>query len=278
MRRSKGRKIFNIIVSALLLFVALFPIYWLISLAFRNTAELSGNISILPKTFTLEHFGKLFTDKDYTTIIKNSLIATLISTAFSLTFGLAAAYIMVRRRFQLWVKAPLTVWVLLIRILPPVAFIIPLYTTFSKTGLLGTRVPIILACILINLPLIIWFMMTFFRDLPEEVEQSAKIDGATEFQLFWKIVLPLVAPGIAAISMLSFMYAWNEYTYSVIFIQKSSSYTIPISLALMNTEDNLTQFGLVAAGGVISVIPITLFVIFAQNYLIAGLSSGAVKE
>ena len=225
MRRSKGRKIFNIIVSALLLLDALFPNYWLISLAIRNTAELSGNISILPKTFTLEHFGRLFTDKDYTTIIKNSLIATLISTAFSLTFGLAAAYIMVRRRFQLWVKAPLTVWVLLIRILPPVAFIIPLYTTFSKTGLLGTRVPIILACILINLPLIIWFMMTFFRDLPEEVEQSAKIDGATEFQLF-----------------------------------------------------NLTQFGLVAAGGVISVIPITLFVIFAQNYLIAGLSSGAVKE
>ena len=278
MRVSTGRKIFNIVVSALLLFIALFPIYWLISLAFRDTAELSGNISILPKTFTLEHFAKLFTEKSYTTIIKNSLIATLVSTVFSLTFGLAAAYVMVRRRFTLWVKAPLTVWVLLIRILPPVAFIIPLYTTFSKTGLLGTRVPIILACILINLPLIIWFMMTFFRDLPEEVEQSAKIDGATEFQLFWKIVLPLVAPGIAAISMLSFMYAWNEYTYSVIFIQKSSSYTIPISLALMNTEDNLTQFGLVAAGGVISVIPITLFVIFAQNYLIAGLSSGAVKE
>ena len=278
MRQSTGRKIFNVIVSAILLFIALFPIYWLISLAFRDTAELSGNISIIPKTFTLEHFIRLFTEKSYTTIIKNSLIATLISTAFSLAFGLAAAYIMVRSRFRLWIKAPLTVWVLLIRILPPVAFIIPLYTTFSKTGLLGTRVPIILACILINLPLIIWFMMTFFRDLPEEVEQSAKIDGASEFQLFWKIVLPLVAPGIAAISMLSFMYAWNEYTYSVIFIQKSSSYTIPISLALMNTEDNLTQFGLVAAAGVISVIPITLFVIFAQNYLIAGLSSGAVKE
>ena len=278
MRQSTGRKIFNVIVSAILLFIALFPIYWLISLAFRDTTELSGNISIIPKTFTLEHFIRLFTEKSYTTIIKNSLIATLISTAFSLAFGLAAAYIMVRSRFRLWIKAPLTVWVLLIRILPPVAFIIPLYTTFSKTGLLGTRVPIILACILINLPLIIWFMMTFFRDLPEEVEQSAKIDGASEFQLFWKIVLPLVAPGIAAISMLSFMYAWNEYTYSVIFIQKSSSYTIPISLALMNTEDNLTQFGLVAAGGVISVIPITLFVIFAQNYLIAGLSSGAVKE
>ena len=86
-----------------------------------------------------------------------------------------------------------------------------------------------------------------------------------------------MAPGVAAISMLSFMYAWNEYTYSIIFVQTPKNYTVPLSLAILNTEDNLTNFGLVAAGGVISVIPILLFVIFAQNYLIRGLSSGAVK-
>ncbi len=278
MRVPLGRKIFNVVMSVILLLIALFPIYWLISLAFRDTAELSGNIPLLPKSFTFEHFAKLFSDKGYARVIKNSLIATLISTALSLAFGLAAAYVMVRTRFHLKIKAPLTVWILLIRVLPPIAFIIPLYTTFSKMNLLGTRIPVILSCVLINLPLIIWFMMTFFRDLPVEIEQSAKLDGATEFQLLWLIVLPLVAPGIAAIAMISFMYAWNEYTYSVILIQKSADYTIPISLALLNTEDNLTQFGLVAAGGVISMIPITLFVIFAQNYLIAGLSSGAVKE
>ena len=273
-----ARKIFNVVMSAILLVVALFPIYWLVSLAFRDTAELSGNIPLFPKSFTLEHFAKLFTEKGYAEVLKNSLIATLISTSLSLAFGLAAAYVMVRARFRLKIKAPLTVWILLIRVLPPIAFIIPLYTTFSKLNLLGTRIPVILACVLINLPLIIWFMMTFFRDLPVEIEQSARLDGATEFQLLWMIVLPLVAPGIAAIAMISFMYAWNEYTYSVILIQKSADYTLPISLALLNTEDNLTQFGLVAAGGVISMIPITLFVIFAQNYLIAGLSSGAVKE
>ena len=135
-----------------------------------------------------------------------------------------------------------------------------------------------LACVLINVPLIIWFLISFFQDLPEEIEESAKVDGATEWQLFRKIVLPLVAPGIAAVSMLSFMYAWNEYTYTVIFTRLPANNTVPLALALLNTEDNLTNFGLVAAGGVISVIPITLFVIFAQNYLISGLSSGAVKE
>ena len=278
MRESTGRKIFNIVMCAILLIVALFPIYWLISLSIRDTQELSGHISIFPKTLTFEHFIRLFTEKNYSLILKNSLICTLVSLLFSLSFGLAAAYIMVHSRFTLKIKKPLTFWVLLIRVLPPIAFMIPLYITFNQMNLLGTRIPVILACILINIPFTIWFMMTFFADLPEEVEQSAKIDGATEFQLFWTIVLPLVAPGIAAISMMSFMYAWNEYTYSVIFIQKSSAYTLPISIALLNTEDNLTQFGLVAAAGVISVIPITLFVIFAQNYLIAGLSSGAVKE
>ena len=130
----------------------------------------------------------------------------------------------------------------------------------------------------ILVPLIIWFLISFFQDLPEEVEESAKVDGATEWQLFCRIVLPLVAPGIAAVAMLSFMYAWNEYTYTVIFTRSPANNTVPLALSVLNTEDNLTNFGLVAAGGVMSVIPITLFVIFAQNYLISGLSSGAVKE
>jgi ABC-type glycerol-3-phosphate transport system permease component len=183
-----------------------------------------------------------------------------------------------RHRFRFGLKKPLTYWVLLVRVLPPVAFTIPLYTMFSRAHVLNTKVPPTLACVLINIPLIIWFMVSFFQDLPEDIEESAQIDGATEWQLFRKIVLPLVAPGIAAIAMLSFMYAWNEYTYSIIFVQSPTNYTVPLALAVLNTEDNLTNFGLVAAGGVISVIPITLFVIFAQNYLISGLSSGAVKE
>ena len=154
----------------------------------------------------------------------------------------------------------------------------PLYTMFSKIGILNTKLPVTLACVLINVPLIIWFLISFFQDLPEEIEESAKVDGATEWQLFWRIVLPLVAPGIAAVAMLSFMYAWNEYTYTVIFTRSPANNTVPLALSVLNTEDNLTNFGLVAAGGVVSVIPITLFVIFAQNYLISGLSSGAVKE
>lgn len=261
-----------------LLLVSLFPIYWLLAMAVRPTDEMRGRIPLLPQSLTAGHFAQLFTAEGFGQAIVNSLQTTFSSLILSLLAGVCAAYVLARRRFRFGLKKPLTYWVLLVRVLPPVAFTIPLYTMFSKVGILNTKLPVTLACVLINVPLIIWFLISFFQDLPEEVEESAKVDGATEWQLFVRIVLPLVAPGIAAVAMLSFMYAWNEYTYTVIFTRSPANNTVPLALALLNTEDNLTNFGLVAAGGVISVIPITLFVIFAQNYLISGLSSGAVKE
>ncbi len=275
-RRAAG--VAKVLAGAVLLVVALFPIYWLVAMSVRETGEMQGQIPLLPQSLTFEHFANLFLNEGFGQATLNSLQTTLSSLVLSLIVGVCAAYVIARRRFQFKLKKPLTYWILLVRVLPPVAFTIPLYTMFSKIGLLNTKIPVTLACVLINVPLIIWFLISFFQDLPEEIEESARVDGATEMQMFLKIVLPLVAPGIAAVAMLSFMYAWNEYTYTVIFTRSPDNYTVPLALSLLNSEDNLTSFGLVAAGGVVSVIPITLFVIFAQNYLISGLSSGAVKE
>ena len=275
-RRAAG--VAKVLAGAVLLVVALFPIYWLVAMSIRETGEMQGQIPLLPQSLTFEHFANLFLNEGFGQATLNSLQTTLSSLVLSLIVGVCAAYVIARRRFQFKLKKPLTYWILLVRVLPPVAFTIPLYTMFSKIGLLNTKIPVTLACVLINVPLIIWFLISFFQDLPEEIEESARVDGATEIQMFLKIVLPLVAPGIAAVAMLSFMYAWNEYTYTVIFTRSPDNYTVPLALSLLNSEDNLTSFGLVAAGGVVSVIPITLFVIFAQNYLISGLSSGAVKE
>ena len=275
-RRAAG--VAKVLAGAVLLVVALFPIYWLVAMSIRETGEMQGQIPLLPQSLTFEHFANLFLNEGFGQATLNSLQTTLSSLVLSLIVGVCAAYVIARRRFQFKLKKPLTYWILLVRVLPPVAFTIPLYTMFSKIGLLNTKIPVTLACVLINVPLIIWFLISFFQDLPEEIDESARVDGATEMQMFLKIVLPLVAPGIAAVAMLSFMYAWNEYTYTVIFTRSPDNYTVPLALSLLNSEDNLTSFGLVAAGGVVSVIPITLFVIFAQNYLISGLSSGAVKE
>ena len=275
--KNKFIQIEKIVIGAVILLVTLFPIYWLAAMSIRPMEEMKGRISILPKSFTLAHFLTLFQEKSFGRALGNSLEVSLISLAFSLSFGLCAAYVLTRKRFSFAAKKPMNFWILLVRILPPIAFTIPLYTMFNKLGILNTKLPAILACVLINIPFIIWFMITFFRMVPEEVEESARIDGASEWYLFYKVVLPLVAPGTAAVAMLSFLYAWNEYTYSVIFVQSAQNYTVPLALATLNSSDSLTNFGLVAAGGVMSAIPILVFVLFAQNYLIEGLSSGAVK-
>ena len=277
MKEKTGTRILKGIGVAVLLFIALFPIYWLLVMGVRKTNDLVGSITLIPRGFTFTHFRELFVSNGFGTAIVNSLQTTFGSLIVSLVVGIFCAYILARRRFRFGFKRPLTYWVLLVRVLPPVAFTIPLYIMFNKIGILNSKMPVLLACVLINVPLIIWFLISFFQDLPEEVEESAKVDGASEWQMFTRIVLPLVAPGIAAVAMLSFMYAWNEYTYTVIFTRTAANSTVPLALALLSADDAATNFGLVAAGGIISVIPITLFVIFAQNYLISGLSSGAVK-
>ncbi len=271
-------RIFKPLAGIVIVLITVFPIYWLVAMSVRPMSEMTGHISLFPHSFTFEHFAELFVEKGFGTALLNSIEVTLISLAVSLVFGLCASYVLTRNRFKVAIKKPLNTWILIVRILPPIAFTIPLYIMFNKLGIMNTKIPIIMACILINIPFIIWFMVGFFRNLPEDMEKSARVDGANEWQLFTKIVLPLVLPGIAAVAMLSFMYAWNEYTYSIIFVQSPSTYTIPLKLALLNSDDTLTNFGLVAAGGVVSAIPMLLFIIFAQNYLITGLSSGAVKE
>ena len=161
---------------------------------------------------------------------------------------------------------------------PSIMLVIPYAMVMAKLNLTNTRIGLMLVYLSFSVPYAVWMLVGFFKTVPIGIEEAARIDGANKLQVFVRIVLPLVAPGIAAVAMLSFMYAWNEYTYTVIFTRTAVNNTVPLALALLNTEDNLTNFGLVAAGGVVSVIPITLFVIFAQNYLISGLSSGAVKE
>jgi multiple sugar transport system permease protein len=278
MRASLSKRTIKFFILSLFLIWTLFPIYWMFSLAIREKGELFGALSLVPRSFSFEHFVDLFKTKAFGLSIMNSLMVTFVSLALALAFGLACAYVLARARFRFKLKGAMLFWVLLLRILPPIAFALPLYILMSDAGLLSTKTPLILSHLLINIPFIIWFMITFFEALPEEVEESAAVDGANEHQLFARIVMPQVLPGLTAVAILSFMTSWNEYLYSAIFVQSPSHFTIPLTLSTLNSEQELTQWGNIAAGGVLSLVPIALFVLFAQNFLIAGLSGGAVKE
>ena len=262
----------------ILLIWTIFPIYWMFSLAIRGEGELQAKLSFLPHSFTLAHFAELFTQKDFGKALFNSILITAISLLIALICAVPCSYIFSRTRFRFGLQKPAMFWVLLTRVLPPIAFAIPLYTMMNRMGLINTRVPIIASHVLLNVPFIIWFLISFFTVLPADLEESGKVDGAGEFTIFLKVVLPLVTPGLTAVTILSFMPSWNEYLYGVIFVQSPDRFTIPLTLATLNSEQELAQWGNIAAGGVISLIPVMLFVIFAQNYLIAGLSNGAVKE
>jgi ABC-type glycerol-3-phosphate transport system permease component len=269
-----GRKL----LAAIFMGWTLFPIYWMLAMAIRSKGELFGTLRLLPMSFSLEHFADLFKTKAFDVAILNSLQVTMISLLLSLLFGMSCAYILARARFHFRMKGAMLFWVLLLRILPPIAFALPLYIIMADAGLLSSKIPLILSHMLISIPFIVWFMITFFEVLPIEVEESAAVDGASEHQLFSRIVLPQVLPGLTAVSILSFMTSWNEYLYAAIFVQSPSQFTIPLALSTLNSEQELTQWGNIAAGGIISLVPITIFVLFAQNFLIVGLSGGAVKE
>ena len=150
-----------------LLVISLFPIYWLVAMSIRPTDEMKGHISLIPQSLTGEHFTQLFDAEGFGQAIINSMQTTFGSLIISLLVGICAAYIIARRRFRFGLKKPLTYWVLLVRVLPPVAFTIPLYIMFNRIGVLNTKLPVMLACVLINVPLIIWFLISFFQDLPE---------------------------------------------------------------------------------------------------------------
>ena len=218
---------------------------------------------------TFDHFKHLFTDRNFGTAITNSLKTTIGSLILSLAVGICAAYVLARRRFRFGLKKPVTYWILLVRVLPPVAFTIPLYTMFSKVGILNTRLPVMLACVLINVPLIIWFLISFFQDLPEEIEESAKVDGATEWQLFRKIKLPLISSTVTINVILAVISGLKAFDYSFIMTNGGpGKSTKTLMFQVYETAFNDMKMGRASAFSVLAfafIIVITVIMLLYMN-------------
>jgi len=230
--------------------------------------------TFFPKNFTFENYTALFTELNFQSMLANSLVISLVSTAVAITIGALAAYSL--SRFDFNAKPFVLGWILITRIFPPVTFVIPFYTIMNQIGLLNTRTALILSYIVFNLPFSIWMLINFFNEIPVEIEESALVDGANQFEIFYKIALPLTAPGIAATAIFNVVMSWNEFLYSLIFVQTPDLLTLPVGLAGLVTEYKIL-WGPMSAGGVISVIPIIIFVLFMEKHLIKGLTLGSVK-
>jgi multiple sugar transport system permease protein len=263
-------------VVALIFF---FPIYWAVSNSLRKPAEtftVTGlGIPFVNFTPTLENWTQQFRVPETYDAFLNSTVISFSAVAIALALGLPAAYALARFRFFMVPNKDLTVWFLSQRVLPPVATAVPFFIVFSSLDLLDTRLALTLVTATFILPFVVVICRQTFYDLPIELEEAALVDGASHFDAFLRVALPLAMPAIAAAALIMFAFAWNEYLFAVILTIKDAA-TMPVHIA-GGVDTRGVQFWFVAVRSLIAMIPPVLLALLAQRYIVRGLTLGAVK-
>lgn len=251
----------------------LFPIYWLVTMSLKLPVDASARVPKLIFRPILDNYASVIADPKVWGYFLNSTIVALGSTAVALLIGIPAAYALARYRFR--GNADFSFWILTTRMTPPVAVLIPFFVMYVKVGLIGTHVGLIIAHVALNLSIVVWLMKGFFEDLPATLEEAAFMDGATPGQAFRHICLPVALPGVAAVAILSFLFSWNEFLFSLV-LAGSSLKTVPIGLYSFIGYQQI-QWGELSASAVLMLAPVLLFVAVFQRQLIRGLTVGAIK-
>ena len=267
---------------------ALFPFYWALRSAITPNADLfSTPISYFPSHPTWAHFDEALSSSFFRRALLNSTIVAGSVTLISLAIGSLAAYALGRFRFR--GKSFVLYLMLSMTIFPQIAILGALYTMFSGFHLLGpidfpklydTPWALIFSYLIFTLPFTVWVLTSFMRALPGDLEEAAYVDGATALQVFWKVLLPLIAPGLVTTGLLAFIAAWNEYLYAVSFLQSPKHYTVPVAIVLFTpSSGNAFQFpwGTVMAATIVVTLPLVLATLILQRRILAGLTAGAVK-
>jgi multiple sugar transport system permease protein len=270
-RQKVGWGTANLVVVAL----ALIPVLWLVSLSFKTPTAILDP-SFIPSQWTWgNYYGVLHTATFIRPLI-NSIGIGLISTLISVVLASMAAYAVARLRFP--GKSVLIGMALLIAMFPLIALVTPMFNIERAIGLFNTWPGLIIPYVAFGLPLGIYILSAFFREIPWELEKAAKVDGATPFQAFTKVIAPLAAPGMVTTAILIFLTCWNDFIFAISFTSTISSRTAPASLAFLSGASTFTvPTGPIAAAAVVITIPIIIFVLFFQRRIVAGLTSGAVK-
>lgn len=227
---------------------------------------------------TLVNYERLFFAKgsDFAILSVNSVIIAMSSTALSVTIGSLAAYSLSRFHWAKWASALILGWVLFVHMLPPIALATPLFLMARVFGVYNTHLAVIMAHLVVNLPIVVWMMKSFFDELPLELEEAALVDGCTRLGSFVRIAVPLTAPGMAGAAILACIFSWNEFLYALTLTSTTSSTTVPVGIVKFAQEYSV-QYGEMSAAASFATLPVLLFVAFAQKQLVKGLTLGALK-
>lgn len=268
-------RIFWGIGNIMVLVYALLPMLWIVSLSLKQSSDLNDQ-HFFPQTISFEHYRTIFSDMQFPAALWNSIGIATLSTLFAVTLGMFAAYAIVRlefpgRRFVL-------VGALATAMFPPIAIIGPLFNMWRTAGLFDTWLGLILPYMTFALPLAIWTLSAFFREIPWDLDKAARIDGATPMQAFIWVIVPMAAPAVFTAAILVFIFAWNDFLFAISLTSTNNARTVPAAIAFFTGSSRFElPTGSIAAASVVVTVPVMIIVLIFQRRIVAGLTSGAVK-
>jgi multiple sugar transport system permease protein len=270
--KRKMDRISSIFLLFLLIFLVLIPILWLVQMSFRDQIAVFQMPPSLTEGWTLQNYIEL-AESPFLRHLLNSLIVSIATTFFSLVFGVPAAYSISRHRFRQ--ETLLTFWILVTRLALPIGFALPLFNIFVRIGINNTYPGITLAYLTFTVPLVIWIMRPFLDGIPKDLEEAAVVDGASNSQVFFTIIIPLAAPGLVSVAILTFISTWIEFFYALIFT-RGAMMTAPVGVVNFLRYAGW-DWGLITSAGVVVMLPVIIFSLLTHRFLISGLTAGAVK-
>jgi multiple sugar transport system permease protein len=267
------------IAIVLVVLFALIPVLWLISISLKPPDELTDQ-RFIPQSVSFDNYKSLFEggidDSPFIKPLINSILIALITTVIAIVLASFCAYAIARLEFP--GKRLILAGALAIAMFPPISTVGPLFDMWRALGLYDTYLGLIIPYLTFSLPLAIYVLVAFFREIPWELEQAAQVDGATPFQAFTKVIVPLAAPGVFTAAILVFIFCWNDFLFAISLTSSDASRTVPAALAFFTGESSFTApTGSIAAAAVVVTVPIIVFVLFFQRRIVAGLTAGAVK-
>jgi len=261
--------------NLVVLIAAGFPVFWILMLSLKTPATI-GDGRLIPKKWTFDNYNGIFKQSIFTDALRNSIGIALIATVIAVVLASMAAYALARLDFP--GKRLILSMALAIAMFPPISIVGPLYNMWRNLGLFDTWPGLIIPYMTFTLPLAIYTLSAFFREIPWELEQAAAVDGATPFQAFTKVIAPLAAPGVFTTAILVFIFAWNDFVFAVSLTSTSAAQTVPAAISQFPGASQFQQpTGSIAAAAVVVTVPIIVMVLFFQRRIVAGLTAGAVK-
>ncbi len=261
--------------TAVIVAYALFPVLWILSLSLKPAGDV-GDGKLIPTNPSLGNYKDIFTSGEFVRPLINSIGISLITTAIAVVIAAFAAYAIARLDFP--GKGLLLSGALAIAMFPPVSIIGPLFNIWRATGLYDTWPGLILPYMTFALPLAIWTLAAFFREIPWDLEQAAQVDGATPYQAFRKVILPLALPGVFTSAIIVFIFCWNDFLFAISLTSTEAARTVPAATAFFTASSNfINPTGQIAAAAIVVTVPIIIMVLVFQRRIVAGLTAGAVK-